>query len=407
MQQTAKKTDISSIVNWCIPSFFVFFQFFLQSTASVMNTNWKESFHIGELGVSNLSSAFTYAYVLIQIPVGIVYDRFKAKPILATAGIILGIGCFLMGLVPNYSVAVLGRFLMGTGAAFGFIGLLKITSDCFPTEKFALMIALSDGFAMVGVTFGIILLAWLLKFFSWQMVMNLGGVIAFIISVAIIIWLKNYKAHITNNINVKVIYNNVVASIANKQLMIASFFAFFVFSVINAFTSLWSVEFLTHTYLMSKSLAASIMSSVFIGITVGGPINGILSQRLVSRKTIMLFGSFGLLIIMSLIVFYPNLSVVTLFILFFLAGALCSTYIQALAVVRGSVDLTIYATALSVSNTIIMLSAPVLQILIGALLETHFFHMATNISTIYRLSLGVLPLGMFVAFILALLIKAK
>jgi hypothetical protein len=63
------------------------------------------------------------------------------------------------------------------------------------------------------------------------------------------------------------------------------------------------------------------------------------------------------------------------------------------------------ATALATSNTLIMASAPILQVLIGELLNNKVFGIADSNVVNYRLSLAILPIGMLIAFLMSLFIN--
>jgi predicted MFS family arabinose efflux permease len=193
----------------------------------------------------------------------------------------------------------------------------------------------------------------------------------------------------------------------NKQVMLCSIYSFLLFSIINAFTSLWGITFLTHVYSINRQDAANVMGMVFIGIAIGGPISGLISKQIDQSRVILIFGALFSTLVMSLVIFSPNLSLSFMFLLFLAAGAGCAVYVQCFAIVKNIVPPFVRATALASCNMIIMLGAPILQLIIGALLENHFFGLTDDVNTLYRLSLGLIPCGLFLAFLLALAIKEK
>jgi MFS family permease len=187
----------------------------------------------------------------------------------------------------------------------------------------------------------------------------------------------------------------------NRQVILGSLYGFFAFAIVNAFTSLWGIAFLVNTNTFSKQVAANMLSMVFIGIAIGGPLSGWLTKILNQRRIIIIANGGLLTIIMSLIIFCPNLSVPMLFMLLLLSGMFCSAYLQCFAVIKDAVAPEMRATALAASNMIIMLGAPILQLLIGWLLQNHFFGLSHETAETYRLSLAILPVGMLLAFIMS------
>jgi len=88
--------NVVKYIGWFVVSFFVYFQFLIQTSSSVMQNSWRDYFHLSPLGVSYLSASFFYNYLFFQIPIGVIYDRCSAKKVLAIASFGLGIGCIFL-----------------------------------------------------------------------------------------------------------------------------------------------------------------------------------------------------------------------------------------------------------------------------------------------------------------------
>lgn len=74
-------------------------------------------------------------------------------------------------------------------------------------------------------------------------------------------------------------------------------------------------------------------------------------------------------ILFGMILYMPGLPLWSLSILLGLLGFFSSTYIQVFAVVKDAVAVGVRATALSTTNMLLMASAPLLQPLVGKLLQ--------------------------------------
>lgn len=393
---------------WIIAVFFAFFQFFLQTATGVLGADWQHDFQLSKVGLSNLSSAFFYTYALMQIPAGILFDRFQPRYIMTISAGVLTIGILLLAWTDQYSIAFIARLLMGAGSAFGFIGMLQTCATHFPANRFALMVGLSEGVIMSSVTFSIMFLNWLVSNHSWRVVLEGCGCITFLIMIASFLFMhqQTVKPHSESEELVRFsIFKTLKIIFTHPQVLIGSIYSFFMFAIVNAFTSLWGISFLMTTNGFDKQTAANMVAIVFIGIGVGGPLCGWLSRLVEGARTILIGCAAASTVIMSLIIFCPRLPSAFLYVLFFMEGMMCSAYIQSFAVIKDSVPSNIRATSLAASNMIIMIGAPVLQLIIGMLLQSHFFGISDNAAMIYRLSLSILPLGMLAAFGLAFLIK--
>jgi MFS family permease len=399
-----KKLKLLPYMGWLITTVFVFFQFFLQTASSIMSEDWTRSFHLNPIQLSNLSAAFFYAYVLMQVPVGILYDHFKTKNVLVTAALTLAIGCFLLSTAHSYSLAIIARILMGIGSACGFVGFLKVIINNFPLRQFSFMLGIAETIGMILVTLGTILLSYLLLRYSWETAMQASGVVALLLAVLVGILIRDPVSANDSKptFNLSDILKQLKLVVSNKQIILGSLYGFFIYSIITAFTSLWGFGFLTNTYGYTHTLAAKLISIVFIGLAVGSPTIGFLSKKYGDNKFLMVIAAICSAVVVSAIILIPGLPIYLMFILFFLGGFFCSGYVPCLTVIKDSVDNSIQATALAAANTLIMASAPVLQILIGALLESHFFGIATTNAINYRYSLIVFPLSSIIAIFISL-----
>ncbi len=402
MSKNHTEQSTNPYVSWLIATSFVVFQFFLQNSSSLMNEYWARDFNLSTLHVSNLSAAFFYTYVLMQIPVGVLYDRFKTKKILFIAAILLAIGCILLALAHHYAIAMFARFLMGTGASFGYIGMLKVVLDNFKANKFTFILGIGETISMISITFGIIALGFFLKTNSWRTSMFICGVFAVFLAIAI----KSYLHDKPRQPNIVPLIDTLLqikSLTLNKQVVLCSIYGFFAFSIFNAFTSLWGVSFLTNTYHYAPELAASMVSIVFIGLGFGAPIWGFLSKIYGNHLKIMLISAIGISIVNFFIIIVPGLNKTMMFSMLFLSGLFCSGYLQAFTIVKDSVDPKLSGTALAFTNMVLMAGAPIFQILIATLLQSNIFHLSTSAN--YRFSLAIIPLGTLLCIVLCYYIK--
>ena len=71
----------------------------------------------------------------MQIPVGIMMDRYGARKLLTFAALFCGVGSFFFGMAQTLAPAEFGRFLIGIGSSFAFVGMIYICSHWFPQKN--------------------------------------------------------------------------------------------------------------------------------------------------------------------------------------------------------------------------------------------------------------------------------
>ena len=167
---------------WMCANLFVFFQFFLQLSGGVIANDLISSFHTNALGVAILAGSYYYVYVALQMPAGALIRRFGPRRLLSWGALVCSLGCLLFATTQSIFIAEMGRILMGGGTAFAFVGSMYLAHEWFPVEQFSMMVGVAETLGMLGIVFGESLLAKALHYKSWQYVMLIAALIAFILS---------------------------------------------------------------------------------------------------------------------------------------------------------------------------------------------------------------------------------
>ena len=117
---------------------FYCYEFFLRILTGAYQEQIVDYFHIqSHVGFSFLVSSYNITYLLMQIPAGIILDRYGSKKVLIVATLICGIGNLLF-ISGGFELAILGRLLVGVGSSFAFIGVLKLALENFPRKHFTI-----------------------------------------------------------------------------------------------------------------------------------------------------------------------------------------------------------------------------------------------------------------------------
>lgn len=107
------------------------YDFFIRAAPSVMGNNLIIDFGISHTELGMLSSAYFVSYIIIQIPAGVILDKYNRKVVISIATAFCVLGNYLFSATNYYEVAYIGRIFMGIGSAFGFIGAAKMAGCGF------------------------------------------------------------------------------------------------------------------------------------------------------------------------------------------------------------------------------------------------------------------------------------
>jgi fucose permease len=119
---------------WLLSATFMFYKFALEVSPSVMTGTLMKTFHIGGVELGNLAACYFYAYLILQIPAGLLIDRFGPRKTTTLAIALCAVGSLVFAGADTLWMASVGRFLTGTGAAFAAVNCLKTHRQLVPFE---------------------------------------------------------------------------------------------------------------------------------------------------------------------------------------------------------------------------------------------------------------------------------
>ncbi|MBI2792560.1 MAG: MFS transporter [Gammaproteobacteria bacterium] len=182
----SQRSTARAALVWGLAAIFYFYELMLLVSPSVMLDELTETFSTSSEQLGSLAAFYYYAYASMQIPVGLLMDRFGPRILLTLASLFCALGCVIFGLAQTLAVAEIGRFVMGVGGSFAVVGCLKLASLWFPVNRFALLTGIMVAVGMMGGVFGQAPVAKLVMHVGWRHAAMYGALIGAILSV--IIW---------------------------------------------------------------------------------------------------------------------------------------------------------------------------------------------------------------------------
>jgi ACS family D-galactonate transporter-like MFS transporter len=149
-------------------AFGVVVAFFDRVNLSVSQTSLNVSFGISTVAFGYLSSAYNGTYALMQIPCGLLLDRFGVRRIGRIGALLWSIASFGAAVSTGVSGFVAARFLLGVGESPTFPGNAKAIGYWFPARERSLAMAITDSAAKFSTAIGVPFLGILLLHFGWR-----------------------------------------------------------------------------------------------------------------------------------------------------------------------------------------------------------------------------------------------
>lgn len=106
-------------------------------------------------------------YAAMQVPTGLLVDRFGPRRLLITAALVMGSAQLLFATIPSYPAALAARALLGCGDALTFVSVLRFTAAHFSPRRYPLLVALTAATGTVGNVVATLPLAVVLRDEGW------------------------------------------------------------------------------------------------------------------------------------------------------------------------------------------------------------------------------------------------
>ena len=401
-----EKITPRALIIFFLAALFYFYEFILQVAPSVMATPMMEAFHVNKTGFGVVAAFYFYSYAPMQLPAGLLYNRFGPRKLITFALIICGLGAIFFASTNYLATAALGRFLIGIGSAFSFIGVLVLSSRWFPAKYFALLAGIAQLMSSIGAITGEVPLAYLINIVGWRHANFILGAIG--LSLAGIAWL------IIRDSPEEIIPDKQLRGFApelrrlkkicrSKATWLIGLYAFTIWTPIAIFAALWGVPFLQEKYQISVIAASAMCSFIWLGIGISSPFLGWLSDFCCSRRFALIISSLCGLCATTMILYLPGISLFQVSFLMFLFGLRLGGQTVSFAVVKDNNPLELVGTASGFNNLSVLLGGAIFQPLTGVLLDKFSKHFSVIAS--YEITLAILPLCYLASFVVVLFLK--
>ena len=385
---------------------FVALQFVLQGSISLMVPELKTDLGINEAGIGLLSSLFFFPYVFLQVPAGWIISRTGVRTLITVSGVIVSFGCLIQGTADSATQMIIGRMIVGIGAAPGIVCFMKAVEISFPAYCFGVLAAGMEVFGMVGAGLGDFLIPESIQLWGWRFTLKTFAVLTVLPVVGTLLLIPRsadrHEVDCCETDSSGVASGALKKVLKNSDVWLVAVFSGLMFAVINAFAALWAIPFLD-TIPGCVGESGRMVGMVFLGAAVGAPVLGWLADHGMDCRRAML-ASGVLAIVFLLIILSGCLTPILYFPAMFLLGLCVSTYMLPFVIVKHWLKGEQLSIGLAFTNAMsVMIGALLYQPLIGWIVGMY----SDVCMETFREVLMILPIGVVGACFLALAMKKE
>jgi MFS family permease len=350
---------------------FYLYEFVLQVAPSVMAEPMMKAFHVTAEGFGIISAFYFYAYAPMQMPAGILFDRYGPRKLMTAALILCSLGSFFFASTESMITASLGRFLIGIGSAFSFIGVLVLLSRWFPARYFAILAGVAQAMSSAGAIFGEMPLAKLIELTGWREASFILAGIGLLLSLLLWTCIRDYPDESTQKVPSSRIRDEgkrLLEIWKHSYTWYTGVYACAIWTPIAVFAVLWGVPFLQEKYQISVVHASGMCSMIWIGIGIGSPLLGWVSDRFFSRR--LALGISSLLgLVATIMILYVDVSIPMMYLVLCVLGLGAGGQTVSFAVVKDNNPAHLVGTASGFNNLSVLIGGAIFQPLVGVFLQ--------------------------------------
>lgn len=397
--------SLKPFLMWFFPLSFFAYQFILRLWPSLMMQPIMAQFQIDATSFGLLASVYYYGYAGMQIPLAFLLEKWGTRKVLSLCAIVCGLSMILFATTSSWSMALLSRFLIGVGSAAGFLSVSRVVSEWFSQAFYGRMIGLSFSVGLMGAIYGGKPVSLLVEKMGGEKIALGLSFVSLLLGGLVFLFLKApvHEVKKQDSLNIRdlrgLLKSPTLWGLAlGNLLMVGS---------LEGFADVWGVNYLMTAYGFPQSEAAALVSFIFVGMLVGGPLLAFFSQKVglspvISLCGVGMAGAFVLLLGGGIPFTSSSLRG-----LFFGVGLLCCYQVLVFDLGRHMVKPSLLGMTVGFLNCINMLGGSFFHTMIGSTMD-YFWEGAQKEGIrqygldSYLYGLGIIPLCALVGALLVI-----
>ena len=269
-------------------------------STAVLSEELIDAFGVTASQLGTLHASFFVIYALVQIPTGILADRYGARFVGTAGAITLSAGAVGFALSTGYLAAFLSRALIGLGSGVIFISTIRFCANWFRAREFATMTGLTAGMAGLGAIIATTPLAMLIGALGWRPTILAFAAVGFLAGGGVWALVRRSPAEAglepienvpeASSVTLVETLENLRRLLADPDQWLLSIVFFSAMGTILTVIGLWGVPYLVVVHDLDVTTASYFTLVGAVGMLLGGPAVGWISDRLGRRLRPMIVG---------------------------------------------------------------------------------------------------------------------
>jgi MFS family permease len=250
-------------------------------------------FDIGAGALASFAVLQLLVYAALQVPVGLLLDRFGSVRLVVGGALVMAAGQALMAFSDGVTGAVLARVLVGAGDAMTFISVLRLVPQWFPGRRVPVVTQLTGLVGQLGQVLSAVPLAALLAGAGWSagfVSASAAGVFVAILALVALHDSPDRRVNSGTALTLGQLGSDLATAWRHPGTRLGLWTHFTTQFPGTVFALIWGYPFLVAGEGLSRGAASALLALFVLTGMAAGPVVGVLVQRHPLRRSWLVLG---------------------------------------------------------------------------------------------------------------------
>ncbi|MBB6626128.1 MFS transporter [Nocardioides sp. KIGAM211] len=310
---------------WLVGLAIYFVAVFHRSSLAVAGLTAADRFDISASQLATFTMLQLLVYAGMQVPVGLLVDRFGSRSVLLTGTLLMTLGQTGFALAESYPLALVARVFVGMGDAMTFICVLRLVSSWFPTRRIPFVTQVTGTIGQAGALLAAIPMTWALSHLGWTTAYLIAASAGIVLGVLALLVLRDSPAARTlrgPSLSFAAVRTSLAASWAHPGTRLGFWMHFSTQFSATTLALLWGYPFFVRGEGRSPATAGFLLTVIVVAIMCAGPVLGwLVGAHPWHRSTAVLAIVSAIVTIWTVVLLWPgNAPLPVLVVLAFVVG---------------------------------------------------------------------------------------
>ena len=281
-----------ALVVWLTAVSVYFLAVFHRSSLGIAGIAATERFDISASQLSTFTVLQLLVYAGMQIPVGVMLDRYGPQWLLLGGALVMTVAQFGFALTGSFAGALAARVFVGMGDAMVFISVLRVIASWFPSMRNPVLTQFTALLGQCGALVAAIPLAQALRTYGWTHTFLASAAVGVVLGLLVLLIVRDVPPGAPpsrQSKDVRTVGRDLLLAWRDPGTRLGLWSHFTAQFGANVLGLLWGYPFFVHSEHTGRATAGVLISLLVVTMMVGGPvIGGYIAHNPWQRSTVVL-----------------------------------------------------------------------------------------------------------------------